>query len=188
MSASGLKQPEELLELAETDLREMCKVYCFEPIATVKPMKIKNRQLQLLHGHLAIEHVISAFLVQKLDVPEAISFERWSFRNKLDLLYSLGGMPEFLFQTIKGINKLRNEASHKFGFRLNKSHIDILMKSLPTEVTSEIDQGNQLREVIGFCLFFLEDCRHKDLFDEVIKLRSFLKLKSALNDFKTAQS
>ena len=76
----------------------------------------------ILKGHLFIEHVLDEIIRNKLKGWKDILADHrtYSFAVKLQLVYSAGYLPEYLFQNIRKINKLRNNVAHNLELVLDE--------------------------------------------------------------------
>ena len=75
-----------------------------------------------LKGHLLVEYLINKIIQQKKEVPEKVlgKSHNFTFSKKLQLVYSMGVLPDYLFENINQINRLRNKLAHNLTFDLHK--------------------------------------------------------------------
>lgn len=76
----------------------------------------------ILKGHLLIEYVLNEIIRKRFRSPGAILKDQrtYPFSVKLQMVYSAGYLPTFLFKNIKHINRLRNQLAHYLTFRLDE--------------------------------------------------------------------
>ncbi len=75
----------------------------------------------ILKGHLLIEYVLNEIIRKRFKCPGPILKDQrtYTFSVKLQMVYSAGYLPIFLFKNIKRINRVRNQLAHYLTFRLD---------------------------------------------------------------------
>ncbi|MFX0200908.1 MAG: hypothetical protein ACFFCW_32720 [Candidatus Hodarchaeota archaeon] len=75
----------------------------------------------ILKGHLLIEYVLNEIIRKRFKCPGPILKDQraYTFSVKLQMVYSAGYLPIFLFKNIKRINRIRNQLAHHLTFRLD---------------------------------------------------------------------
>ena len=75
-----------------------------------------------LKGHLLVEYLINKIIEQRHETPEKVlgKSHNFTFSKKLQLVYSMGLLPDYLFENINRINRLRNKLAHNLTFDLDK--------------------------------------------------------------------
>jgi len=99
-----------------TDPAEVGKE-CLRRIAT-----ITDPAAAILTTHLFTEHWINQILIKfcpHFDLTDRSKID-FSYSQKLHIAYSIGKLPEKLFQNLKKLNKLRNDIAHQLDFDLTK--------------------------------------------------------------------
>jgi hypothetical protein len=77
----------------------------------------------VLKGHLFIEYVLNQIIRKQLKSSSAILKDQrsYTFSVKLQMIYSTGYLPHYLFSNIRRINRLRNHLAHNLTLDLNQS-------------------------------------------------------------------
>ena len=80
-----------------------------------------------LKGHLLIEYLINKIIEQnnKTSQSKLEKSRNYTFAKKLQLVYSMGLIPDYLFDNINRINRLRNTLAHNLSFDLEKESMTI---------------------------------------------------------------
>ena len=78
---------------------------------------LKNNEDELgliIKGHLFVEYILNHIIQKKFKKPKLIFDDGRSnsFSVKLNILYSLGIIPKYLYQNISNVNKIRNQYAH----------------------------------------------------------------------------
>jgi hypothetical protein len=76
----------------------------------------------ILKGHLFIEYILNEIIRKQFKSPSSIlnDHRSYSFSVKLQMIYSVGYIPYYLFANIRHINRLRNQLAHKLTFDLGE--------------------------------------------------------------------
>jgi len=79
----------------------------------------------LLKGHLLVEHLLNKIIKAKCKNPEKIlnDHRSYPFTVKLQIVYSMGLLPEYLFKNVTKLNAIRNRLVHDLNF--HKKEIDM---------------------------------------------------------------
>jgi hypothetical protein len=96
----------------------------------------------IIKGHLFVEFVINQIILKRCKGPKEIlkDSRTYPFSVKLQLVYSMGLLPNPIYQNIRKINRIRNDLAHNleinygkidFTFRQDEGHeISIKEKAL----------------------------------------------------------
>jgi len=76
----------------------------------------------ILKGHLFIEYLLDKIISTKCKSPKRILSDSrsFTFAVKLQLVYSMGLLPDYTYRNIVKINKVRNELAHNLEFTEDK--------------------------------------------------------------------
>ena len=82
----------------------------------------------ILKGHLLIEYLIDKIIEQKCKAPDKILEDprNYPFSVKLQFVYSMGLLPDYLHENIVRINRLRNKLAHNLDFELDRNNMTIV--------------------------------------------------------------
>jgi len=77
----------------------------------------------VLKGHLFIEYVLNQIIRKQFKSSGTILKDprSYTFSVKLQMIYSMGYLPPYLFSNIRRINRLRNHLAHNLTLDLNES-------------------------------------------------------------------
>ena len=77
----------------------------------------------ILKGHLFIEYVLNQIIRKQFKSSGTIlkDTRSYTFSVKLQIIYSTGFLPPYLFSNIRRINRLRNHLAHNLTLELNES-------------------------------------------------------------------
>lgn len=77
----------------------------------------------ILKGHLFIEYILNEIIRKRLVSPGAIlgDHRSYTFSVKLQMVYSMGYLPTYLYANIRRINRLRNHLAHNLTVNLSES-------------------------------------------------------------------
>lgn len=77
----------------------------------------------ILKGHLFIEYVLNQIIRKQFKSSGTIlkDTRSYTFSVKLQMIYSTGYLPPYLFSNIRRINRLRNHLAHNLTLELNES-------------------------------------------------------------------
>ena len=77
----------------------------------------------VLKGHLFIEYVLNEVIRKRFRTPASIlnDHRSYTFAVKLQIIYSAGYLPAYLFTNIRRVNRLRNHLAHNLTLDLDES-------------------------------------------------------------------
>ncbi len=80
----------------------------------------------VIKGHLFVEFVINQIILKRCKSPKVIlkDSRAYPFSVKLQLVYSMGLIPNAIYQNIRRINRIRNELAH--GLEIDHGKIDFV--------------------------------------------------------------
>lgn len=94
---------------------------------SVKHMIFETNELSsILKGHLFIETILETLLKRNLKNPEELLKQQLSFSLKLNLVSSLGILPNNHIGAIKALNKIRNNYAHNLNYHITIAEINQL--------------------------------------------------------------
>src|SRR2546422_75986 len=96
-----------------------------QPIVDEYFERLKKHEDELgivLKTHLLVEYLLNTIIKERCKSPEKILKDHRSFpfSVKLQIVYSMGLLPEFVFKNIAKLNGLRNEFAHNLSVRIQK--------------------------------------------------------------------
>lgn len=72
-----------------------------------------DKLIMITTNHLFSEYILNKIIENKCPTPRIILGDRrYSYSLKLNLIYSMGWLPEFIYQDLLILNKLRNSYAH----------------------------------------------------------------------------
>ncbi|MFA4134463.1 MULTISPECIES: hypothetical protein [unclassified Brevibacillus] len=75
--------------------------------------------------HLHVEYLIDRLIREKSPTAkEILTNSQYTFSIKLNLVYNMGLIPEYIFTNIKKLNKLRNGIAHNLNIDLSKQDLN----------------------------------------------------------------
>ncbi|HEY4761154.1 MAG TPA: hypothetical protein VIH42_11290 [Thermoguttaceae bacterium] len=76
----------------------------------------------VIKGHLFVEFVINQIVLKRCKSPKSIldDHRAYPFSVKLQIIYSMGLIPAYIYQNIRKINRIRNELAHNLEINTNK--------------------------------------------------------------------
>jgi len=80
----------------------------------------------VLKAHLFAEFLIDHIIKEKFSRPKRIL--NYTFYKKLEIIYSIDLIPNYLYKNILFLNKMRNKYSHDLDYRINPKEI-VLFKT-----------------------------------------------------------
>ena len=78
----------------------------------------------VLKGHLVVEYMLDSIIKEKFKNPNKIL--SYSFYRKLEILHSLGFLPDYLFKNIETLNKIRNKYAHDLKYSLDINELFVI--------------------------------------------------------------
>ena len=108
----------------------------------------KNNQSRtiVLVGHLVVEYLLNRVILAKCKAPQKIlkDSKNYPFSVKLQLLYSMGLLPDHIYGNISRLNTYRNQLAHQLVFdesKIDRSYFNrdgelktmMLRKSVPSQ-------------------------------------------------------
>jgi hypothetical protein len=85
-----------------------------------------NELSSILKGHLFIETILETLLKRNLKNPEELLKQQLSFSLKLNLVSSLGILPNNHIGPIRALNKIRNNYAHNLNYHITIAEINQL--------------------------------------------------------------
>lgn len=97
----------------------------------------------LLKGHLLIEYLMNKVIEKKCRSPKKIleGTRVYTFSVKLQIIYSMSLIPEYLYDNINRVNQLRNKYAHTLDFNLDKN--SMRLRDPENEIISFSDLKNR---------------------------------------------
>ncbi len=92
----------------------------------------------VLKCHLELERNVDNLLVSYF--PNSIIVIKWSFADKVDVLFTSGVIAKDIWNKLKTINKIRNKFSHQYGYKLSSSDLTFLINLRPNKKEVEIPE------------------------------------------------
>lgn len=124
-------------------------------------------EVLVLRGHMLIERQLIQLIERDVAKPEALNLERMTFSSKISLAEALRGNQTrpWLWEALRGVNKLRNSFAHKLEDDNRQSHIAtfVALIRLDDPLTFSI-AGTELDSQLAFSLSWL----HEKLLNESI--------------------
>lgn len=80
--------------------------------------------LVILRSHLLAEYYLDKIILLKLSRGDIIIENNFSFWQKLIVVKSLGVLPDYLIDSLKNLNKVRNDCSHVLEYKISERDID----------------------------------------------------------------
>jgi hypothetical protein len=104
-----------------------------ELLATHLPLKLGDRTLLVLKGHLLTEHLLTQFIRSKAPAPEHVDSEAFRFPQHIALARMLApkGNNEWVWSALKKLNSLRNTLAHRLDSTDSENKLDAFLKSVP---------------------------------------------------------
>src|SRR5690625_1226863 len=103
----------------------------------------------ILRAHMYVEKEMVELTNRFFKYPNKFG-DRYSFANRLDLLYALGVIDKELYDPIKKINEIRNDISHKLEYKYTENEYEKLYRSLSKDILHEYRKDLDLaRELSG---------------------------------------
>jgi hypothetical protein len=90
----------------------------------------------LLRLHLLAEQSFGRIFATSFRAPKHLDEARLTFSEKLALVHALGVVPDAAFESMKRINKLRNDVAHKNSKRITITDIDHIGQALGPDFKS----------------------------------------------------
>ena len=112
----------------------------------------------ILKGHLIVEYLLDKIISDKFNKPDRIL--KYSFHKKLEILYSLGFIPKYLFLNIENLNNIRNKYSHDFRYALHIKEFkvyDINKKLLESKKLKKYSMRSNTK---SFCVLIILQLRN----------------------------
>jgi len=81
----------------------------------ISRMRYHEDELGLIvKGHLLIEYIINKIIERKCKNPKIILLNRqnYTFSVKLQIVFSMGFLPQSIYRNIRRVNRIRNEFAH----------------------------------------------------------------------------
>ena len=89
----------------------------------------------VLRGHLMLEECLNLWIGKILD-HDILSAGSFNFKSKLDIAKKLGLCPD-ICEAMTEINKIRNKLSHKIGYEVQDSEIDLIKQKVDKIQTNQ---------------------------------------------------
>lgn len=104
----------------------------------------------ILKGHLFIEYILNEIIRKRFKSLSSIvnDHRAYTFSVKLQMIYSAGYIPHYLFTNIRRINQLRNHLAHQLTFDLAEDQFKFA-RSDGTEVLIK-KKGRRLRYPVRY--------------------------------------
>lgn len=102
----------------------------------VKSVLTLDETSAVLKGHLKLEQVLDEALKELTVNPEKIM--KWSFADKVEILYALGLFNKTNVGNYRKINSLRNSFSHKYNYHLSKEDFTFLKSLISKDRIKEV--------------------------------------------------
>ena len=88
----------------------------------------------LLHTHLFTEHLLERIIRHQLPEPQRLlDGTRVNYSTKLRLAHASGVLPDDLAGALKRLNKLRNDAAHTKGYRIDPKDLEEISRTVLTD-------------------------------------------------------
>lgn len=101
-------------------------------------------------GHLVIEHLLEEVIIN-YDVNLKEHFLSLTHSRKINLISSLGLIPDGVASCLQSINKMRNQFAHKLGYIPNKGELLNLIRKCRDNFNDLTDGLSQLQEALEEC-------------------------------------
>jgi hypothetical protein len=88
----------------------------------------------VIRAHLHAEQLLFAMLTEGLADPTVLDLDRLTFLTKVRLAIAIGLMSKNVLPALTGLNTLRNNFSHKFGYQFTDKAKADLLSTMPTEI------------------------------------------------------
>ena len=99
--------------------------------------KVINRQpdsvLVILRSHLLVEYYLDKIIILKIPRGDIIIEGNFSFWQKLMIVKSLNILSSYLVDSLKNLNKIRNDCSHVLEYKISESDIDKIGRPFTSE-------------------------------------------------------
>lgn len=136
--------------------------------------KIDNSDLLsgFLIGHLVIEHLLEEIIVS-YDPKLKIHFSSLSHSRKINLINSLGLIPNGAASCLQDINKMRNKFAHELGYEPNKGELKNLVRKCKENFSDFTDGLEQILGALENCDNLQDTCNDygcglADLFIQIV--------------------
>jgi hypothetical protein len=86
-------------------------------------LRLREDELgSIIKGHLLIEYIINKIILHKCKSPKKILDDNrsYTFSVKLQLVHSMGLIPNHIFDNVQRINKIRNQLAHNLDFEIKR--------------------------------------------------------------------
>jgi hypothetical protein len=93
-----------------------------------------DEMLLTIRTHLYVETLLNEFLSVALKHPEFLDTDRIGFPLKVQLVASLGILPNWLMQICLSLNRVRNKMAHKLTFVISATEKGELWEAFPEKV------------------------------------------------------
>jgi len=80
--------------------------------------------LVILRSHLLAEYCLDRIILLKLPRGDIIIENNFSFWQKLILIKSLRVLPDYLIDSLKNLNKVRNDCAHALEYKISERDVD----------------------------------------------------------------
>lgn len=114
----------------------------------------------VVQAHLYHDHILTLMLAENLAKPKALTLDRLSFANKMELARAMALVPEALASFWKKLNKVRNSIAHDLDFELTDDEVQALKRALPDYLITAGGQHERetglplsLRDVLALTIF-----------------------------------
>jgi hypothetical protein len=116
----------------------------------------------ILKGHLIVEYMLDAIIKEKFKNPKKIL--GYSFFRKLEILFSLGLLPDYLFRNIVTLNNIRNNYAHDLTYSVNINELPVMgidNRQLPK--SPKLKRYSLKSNVRSFCVLVIMQLRNYSL-------------------------
>lgn len=89
----------------------------------------------IVKGHLLIEYVINKIIEKKCKDPKVILLnqQNYTFLIKLQIVFSMGLLPQSIYKNIKRVNRIRNELAHNLEPKYDKIDFEFVRDAVTSE-------------------------------------------------------
>lgn len=96
-----------------------------------------------IRAHLHFESAIEEFFDRTLTKANAVSWTRYGFSFKIELLEALGILSAEHLKVLRTVNRLRNRFAHSLDYKITKQDSDLLYRCLPPVGIEAVEKAMQ---------------------------------------------
>ncbi len=110
----------------------------------------------ILHCHLLAEYYIDQLIISNLKRGDILIDSNFTFLNKLLVIKSLNILAENLVDSLKNLNKVRNDCSHVLDYQVYESDIDKIGRPFGKDYSVlKMKYLNNTKELLFYTLMIL---------------------------------